>query len=344
MKSKKATVHTKVRTRKSQLRLRDPRIRTVKPELFNHEGLFDAEIEERLPLRVAFIGLFTCCDREGRFRWQPRRLKLYTLPYDDIDILRVLDALVTRGFIVKYACNGKNYGCIPSWLRHQNINPKEPQSELPAPEHFIAPSGENSVAVNVENTNINNEMTTPVSSVNDACITREQHVNDACVTREQRVSDTCQREVKGSEEQGREHNHTRCASPGSHRASSLGNAIQTIFDCWKTTMGHSEAKLDHNRRALITKALNFGYDIEQLCQAIKGCSYTSYNMGDNDRGQRYDGLHVILRDADQIDRFIHHYHSPPKPIREADRRTQANVQTLQRWIDQKMGEEQNRAH
>jgi hypothetical protein len=44
------------------------RIRTVKPELFQHGDLFDAEVESGFPLRLAFIGLFTCCDREGRFK------------------------------------------------------------------------------------------------------------------------------------------------------------------------------------------------------------------------------------------------------------------------------------
>src|SRR5580658_8914126 len=101
------------------------RIRTVKPELFNHEGLFEAEQHYQLPLRLAFIALFTCCDREGRFRWQPRRLKLDILPYDNVDISRVLDALVTRGFIVKYEHQGEFYGCIPSWSRHQHINHRE---------------------------------------------------------------------------------------------------------------------------------------------------------------------------------------------------------------------------
>jgi hypothetical protein len=32
------------------------RIRTIKPEFFRHGGLFDAEIETGLPLRVAFAG------------------------------------------------------------------------------------------------------------------------------------------------------------------------------------------------------------------------------------------------------------------------------------------------
>lgn len=51
------------------------RIRTVKPELFKHEELFDAEQNSKLPLRLAFIGLFTVADREGRFKWRPRTLK-----------------------------------------------------------------------------------------------------------------------------------------------------------------------------------------------------------------------------------------------------------------------------
>lgn len=110
------------------------RIRTVKPELFKHEGLFDAEQETGLPLRLAFIALFTCCDREGRFKWRPRALKLDALPYDDLDFSRVLDALWTRGFVVKYAVDGEEFGFIKSFTRHQVINNRESESELPAPD------------------------------------------------------------------------------------------------------------------------------------------------------------------------------------------------------------------
>lgn len=109
------------------------RIRTVKPALFTHGDLFDAEQESGLPLRVAFIALFTCCDREGRFRWKPRELKLDCLPFDQVDFSRVLDALWTRGFLVKYALNGAEYGCIPTFPKHQVINNRESLSELPEP-------------------------------------------------------------------------------------------------------------------------------------------------------------------------------------------------------------------
>lgn len=110
------------------------RIRTVKPDTFKHEDLFDAEQESGLPLRLAYVGLWTQCDREGRFAWRPRQLKTDVLPYDDVDFSRVLDALWTRGFIVKYACDGNTYGCIPSWHRHQVINNREKDSDLPAPD------------------------------------------------------------------------------------------------------------------------------------------------------------------------------------------------------------------
>ncbi len=107
------------------------RIRTVKPEFFTHAELFDAEKELGLPLRVAFIGLWSACDREGRFRWEPRRLGVSILPYDCIDFSRVLDALVTRGFAVKYRVGNDWFGCVPSFTTHQVINNRESKSKLP---------------------------------------------------------------------------------------------------------------------------------------------------------------------------------------------------------------------
>jgi hypothetical protein len=110
------------------------RIRTVKPELFKHSVLFDAEQETKLPLRLAYIGLWTCCDREGRFKWRPRELQLDVLPFDKCDFSRVLDALAARGFIVMYQASGETYGFIPSWKRNQFINNREASSVIPEPQ------------------------------------------------------------------------------------------------------------------------------------------------------------------------------------------------------------------
>jgi hypothetical protein len=107
------------------------RIRTVKPEFFKHEDLFQAEKETKLPLRIAFIGLWTVADREGRFKWKPNQLKLDCLPYDMLDFSRVLDALATRGFIEQYSDSDENlYGFIPSFGEHQVINNRETESSI----------------------------------------------------------------------------------------------------------------------------------------------------------------------------------------------------------------------
>ena len=113
------------------------RIRTIKPEFFLHEGLFEAEKETKLPLRIAFAGMWCAADREGRFKWEPRKLGIQILPYDGVDFSRVLDALATRGFIVRYACLTGDCGVIPSFLRHQVINNRERESELPEPSQTL---------------------------------------------------------------------------------------------------------------------------------------------------------------------------------------------------------------
>lgn len=305
-----------------------PRIRTVKPELFNHEGLFRAEVNHRLPLRLSYIALFTCCDRDGRFRWRPARLKLAVLPYDDVDMASVLDALVINGFVKKYEFNGEVYGWIPSWSRHQHINHRESESEIPA--------FDESKEIEITKFKVINELPVENPVVNDACLTRESRVLDA--------SQACPggKEGKGMERKGGEGNDTIVASKTRPR-SVVDDPIHQIFEHWKTVMRHPHARLDPKRKALIGKASKLGYSVEQLCHAITGCSITPHNIGDNERGQRYDGLHVILRDADQIDRFIHHYCCPPKPLREVDKRQEANLQALQRWMSKKTEEVQHEA-
>lgn len=112
------------------------RIRTIKPAFFRHGALFDAEHSAKLPLRLAFAGLWTAADREGRFRWKPRELKLDCLPFDDVDFSKVLDALAVHGFIHKYEANGNTYGFIPSWKDHQVINIREAKSSFPPPPDY----------------------------------------------------------------------------------------------------------------------------------------------------------------------------------------------------------------
>lgn len=109
------------------------RIRSIKPEFFRHVELYEAEKASGLPLRIAFAGLWTVADREGRFKWRPRVLVLDVLPFDEIDFADVLDALAEHGFIVKYEVDGEAFGFIPSFATHQHVNQREPASSIPAP-------------------------------------------------------------------------------------------------------------------------------------------------------------------------------------------------------------------
>jgi hypothetical protein len=300
-----------------------PRIRTVKPVLFNHEALFEAEREYKLPLRLAYIALFTCCDRDGRFRWQPRRLKLDMLPYDDVDMSHVLDAFVTCGFIKKYEKKGEICGCIPTWHRHQRINHREAESELPPIDDPIE--------IETIEVSVNNDLQRNDDDVIDASVTDESRVDDAsrvCPGGREREGKGKGRERKGSIVAS----ETRRSVPDPH--------VENIFEHWKVLMDHPNAKLDEKRKSIINKALKLGYSVSDLCEAIAGCSYTPHNMGDNERGQRYDGLHVILRDADQIDRFIRNCKFPPRAVSEIDRRSQATVHNLQSWMDRTLAEEE----
>ena len=109
------------------------RIRAIKPDFFRHLELYNAEIEAGLPLRVAYAGLWTVADREGRFRWRPEVLKLDVLPFDSLDFTDVLNALCKYGFIERYEVGGTLYAHIPTFQRHQIVNIREAKSLLPAP-------------------------------------------------------------------------------------------------------------------------------------------------------------------------------------------------------------------
>jgi hypothetical protein len=53
------------------------------------------------------------------------------LPYEHIDFEIILNILAENEFIVKYEVDGKTYGFVPSFGRHQVINNREQESSLP---------------------------------------------------------------------------------------------------------------------------------------------------------------------------------------------------------------------
>lgn len=275
------------------------RIRTIKPEFFEHEELYDAEENSKLPLRVAFVGLLTCCDREGRFCWRPRRLKLGILPYDNVDFSTVLETLEEYHFIVKYSAGGKTYGYIPSFKKHQYINNRESPSELPSPPIST---------VDIQSTN------EPVSTVETVSTVQPVIIDQAVKTAAVKIN----------------------LVQSSHHSTS--GEVEEIFTHWCHVMNQPEAKLDLNRKTAIKNGLKLNYTVEQLCEAITGCANTPYNQGMNDRDEKFIGIHIIFKDANQIDRFRFNCHHPPMPTTAVERQRQHNLAGVHQWIQQKTQE------
>lgn len=115
------------------------RIRTIKPDYFRHERLQDLEVEfpGKYPMMV-FAGLWGHCDSKGRFEWRPRQLKLDILPFLPFDMAETLGILTTAGMIRRYVVEGKEYGEIPTFEKHQRLSGKELQDGEKHPE----PTGE----------------------------------------------------------------------------------------------------------------------------------------------------------------------------------------------------------
>lgn len=107
------------------------RIRTVKPDLFKHEGVADLPAMARL----LFIGLFTLADVEGKLEDRPKRIKAEVFPYDNLNIEDLLLRLQSAGFIIRYEVGEMKVIQIPTFSKHQKFQTKELQagSKLPNP-------------------------------------------------------------------------------------------------------------------------------------------------------------------------------------------------------------------
>ena len=102
------------------------RIRTIKPEFFTSEDIVGLS-----PLaRLLYIATWCEADKEGRLQWKPRTMKLRYFPADDCDIDALARELVASGLVILY---GDGLAYVPSFGRHQHINPRETASELPEP-------------------------------------------------------------------------------------------------------------------------------------------------------------------------------------------------------------------
>ncbi len=124
------------------------------------------------------------------------------------------------------------------------------------------------------------------------------------------------RERKGKEGKGRE-NPLVEQKP-------LDDDVMTIFCYWKKIMESPGSVMDEKRIKLIVNALK-NYSPADICKAIRGCSKSPHNMGQNEQKTKYNGLNLILRDAEHIDRFIALDAGNARPASETIEQTNARV-------------------
>lgn len=113
--------------------------------------------------------------------------------------------------------------------------------------------------------------------------------------------------LKGTEHNIREHNINNnknicppSGEPEPAKNQNFKNEIQEIFEFWKTTLAKSgQTLLSDKRKAKIHARLKEGYAVEQIKQAIIGCSKSAYHVEN-----KHTDIELICRDAGKLDRFI----------------------------------------
>ena len=119
--------------------------------------------------------------------------------------------------------------------------------------------------------------------------------------------------------------------------------VTEVFEHWRTVMGKTgQVVLDSKRKARIVWAIG-QYGVETAKRAIDGCKASAFHMGENDKGQRYDALTLIFRDASKVENFLEVASNPPrtgliavndgKVAPAMSKLSQSNAASMQAWLD-----------
>ena len=268
------------------------RIRTVKPEFWTSEQIVSCSFEARL----LFIGIWNFSDDAGIHAASYIRLKGEIFPIDPCgvdDIKCWVNELISNNLLREYAVDDKLYWIVTGWKRHQKI--ERPTYRYPLPQSELVTIPDNS--------------TTNRRHLDDLSTSHRLALDDNSMTTQRVIDDSSVTESNGMESNGKDKDICEVStSPvtvsNNKLASTQETEVMQIFKHWQTVMNHPRSKLDNKRATKIKQALKLGYTLEELKLAIDGCSKDKFYMGDNDRNQRYDGIDLIFRDADHIDRFI----------------------------------------
>ena len=109
------------------------RSRNIKPGIMSNE-----DIAELGPYAyILFTGLWMIADREGRLEHRPKKIKALCMPlWDEVSweaVENLVQKLCERHLLQLYRVGDVPYIQVSKWRQHQNPDPREAQSRLPAP-------------------------------------------------------------------------------------------------------------------------------------------------------------------------------------------------------------------
>lgn len=241
------------------------RSRNIKPGIFKNELLGVADPM----LTILFQSLWCLADKAGRLEDRPLRIKAETFPYrEGLDVNGYLTELERMGFIHRYSVGDLALIQVVNFDKHQNPHKTEKESELP--DYSMKTGG--------------------------CAITVKEPLKHGTSRADSLIPDAL------NTDSGFPSTDSGKMIP-SHVEQTQLDVVAEIFQYWQKIMESPKSVLDANRKKLIANALK-NYSPADICKAIRGCSKSPHNMGQNDQKTKYNGLDLILRNAEKIDRFI----------------------------------------
>lgn len=101
------------------------RIRSTHPGQWTDEDFISCSF----PARLLAIAIRNEADDNGVFEWKPVGIKIRLFPMDNVDIVALLNELISKNQIISYEINGHKYGAVRNFCRYQR--PKKPNSVYP---------------------------------------------------------------------------------------------------------------------------------------------------------------------------------------------------------------------
>lgn len=258
-----------------------PRIRTLKPEVHQHERI--GRLSDKA--RLLFFGLVTLADDEGRFRALPSVVLGHVFPYDaavtPARLAKLLAEVEASGTLLLYAVDGVPYGAFRNWRDHQRIDKPTPSELPPPPDAAVAArnraDGERGDFLRERSASAPGALPLPRAGARSG--PDPDPVPDPAPV----------------------------AAPSPARD---GAAEERLWAHYVATFGAEGRRFDETRRAIVRAALAVR-PLDTCVAAVTGLSRSPFHAGANREGRRWEDLRHALRgnrargetDEERIDRM-----------------------------------------